>query len=216
MAKESTSRAREVGAGLRHVDVANFSVANMGGVYAHDFCTSLENKTTTDLHLAIVDAGCGNVKSDGTIENMTLTLHRLAAGEKAPNMACWKEFNLAAAATWTTARSGTGNIVNTITLTSDTTGVYYVVTVNTLVPSTLTVGAGLEVVNNTSLGKALGVPKGVTTFMVWCKDQGEATTITLTCAAGTTTGIGAATPDASIISIYPVTPWTIGLVNTIY
>lgn len=215
MAK-NTTRAAQIGAGLRHIDAANYSIANMGGVYAHDFCTSLENKTTAALHLAIVDAGGGSVKADNSISNMTLSLHRLAAGEKAPNMACWKEFNLAAAATWTTARSGTGNIVNTITLTSDTTGVYYVVTVNTLVPSTLTVGAGLEVVNNTSLGTLLGVPKGVTTFMVKCIDDTKATTITLTCAAGTTTGIGAATPDATIVSIYPVTPWAIGLVNLIY
>lgn len=215
MAK-SNQRAAQIGIGIRHIDAANYSVANMGGVLAHDFCTSLENIGTTALHLAIVDAGGGNVKDDNSIQNMTLSLHRLAAGEKAPNMACWKEFNLAAAATFSTAKSGPADIVGTITLTSDTTGVYYVVKINTLVASTLTLGAGLSVVNNTEILKPLGLPKGTTTFLVKCTDQNAATTIIVTAPAGTTTGIGASTPDVGALAIYPVTPWAIGLVNIIY
>lgn len=215
MAKQN-ARPSQHSIGIRHIDAANFSVANMGGVLAHDFCMSLENIGTTALHIATVDAGCGSVKEDNSIQNMTLSLHRLAAGEKAPNMACWKEFNLAAAATFSTAKSGTADIVGTITLTSDTTGVYYVVKINTLVASTLTLGAGLTVVNNTDILKPLGLPKGTTTFMVKCVNQDADTTIIVTAPAGTTTGIGAATPDVGALAIYPVTPWAIGLVNIIY
>ena len=215
MAK-SNQRAAQIGIGIRHIDAANYSVANMGGVLAHDFCTSLENIGTTALHLAIVDAGGGNVKDDNSIQNMTLSLHRLAAGEKAPNMACWKEFNLASTAAFSTAKSGTGDCVGTITVTGESTGVYYVVTVSTLVASTLSLGAGFELVNNTELLKTLGVPKGVTTFMVKCLNSDAATTIILTATSGTTTGIGASTPDVGKLTIYPVTPWAIGLVNIIY
>jgi len=212
MAK-NTTRAAQIGAGLRHVDAAHYSVANMGGVYAHDFCTSLENKTTAALHLAIVDAGGGSVKADNSISNMTLSLHRLAAGEKAPNLACWKEFNLATALT--TTAGGGGNAAATVLYTPGAVTQYTVIGVNLSVACTLGIaqagaGGAAALVNNSGLATLF--PAGVTYFMVYSATTGAVTL--------TFTKIGAVHPtllvDASTCIAYPVTAWTMGLVNLIY
>lgn len=210
MAK-SNQRAAQIGIGIRHIDAANYSVANMGGVLAHDFCTSLENIGTTALHLAIVDAGGGNVKDDNSIQNMTLSLHRLAAGEKAPNMACWKEFNLADAATLTCA--GGASAAATAKFTPAAGMQYTVVSINLSVPCTLALsqtGGAASVVNNTSLPTVF--PAGVTKFLVYSTTTGE---VTLTFAK-----IGSTHPallvNGTTANAYPVTSWVMGLVNIIY
>jgi len=212
MAK-STTRAAQIGVGVRHIDAAHYSVANMGGVYAHDFCTSLENKTTTALHLAIVDAGGGSVKTDNSISDMTLSLHRLAAGEKAPNMACWKEFNLATALTVTAG--GGGNAAATALYTPANATQYTVIGVNLSVACTLGIaqagdGGAASLANNARLATLF--PAGVTYFMVYSATTGAVTL--------TFTKIGATHPtllvDATTVIAYPVTPWVMGLVNLIY
>ena len=212
MAK-NTTRAAQIGAGIRHVDAAHYSVANMGGVYAHDFCTSLENKTTAALHLAIVDAGGGSVKADNSISNMTLSLHRLAAGEKAPNLACWKEFNLAAATTLTAAGGATE--AATIKYTPGALQ-YTVIGVNLSVACTLGLAqagggtAAASLINNSGLATLF--PAGITYFLVYSVTTGEVTL--------TFTKIGATNPallvNATTAIAYPVTPWVMGLVNLIY
>lgn len=212
MAKDS-SRAAQIGVGIRHIDAAHYSIERLGGVYAHDFCTSLENKSAGDLHIAIVDAGCGSVKADNTIENMTLSLHRLAAGEKAPNMACWKEFNLAAAATVTPG--GGGSAAATAAFTPLANAQYTVVGVNLSVPCTLGIaqagdGGAASIVNNASLPTLF--PAGVTYILVYSATTGAVTL--------TFTKIGATHPttlvNATSVVAYPVTPWTLGSVNLIY
>lgn len=214
MAK-NTTRASPIGVGIKHIDAAHYSVANMGGVYAHDFCTSLENITSaTALHLALVDAGCGSVKDDSSISNMTLTLHRLAAGEKASNMACWKEFNLGGLQTVTCA--GGGSAAATAKFTPGSPGLYTVVQVNLSVACTIGLAQasggtpGATIVNNTGIASLC--PVGVSTFLVYTTGTGEVTL--------TFTKIGAVHPallvNDSTARAYPVTPWVMGLVNIIY
>lgn len=213
MAK-NTTRAAQIGVGVRHIDAAHYSVANMGGVYAHDFCTSLENITTAALHLAIVDAGGGSVKADNSMSGMTLSLHRLAAGEKAHNLACWKEFNLAALNTCTCA--GGGNAAATAKFTPGLAGIYTVLKVNLSVPCVLALAqasggtAGVSVVNNSTISAVF--PAGISTIMLYTTGTGEVT--------ATFTKIGAVHPallvNDSTIRAYPVTPWVMGLVNIIY
>ena len=219
MVKESTSRAREIGCGLRHVDVANFSVAATGGVYAHDFCTSLENKTTTALHVAIVDAGCCGADDQGVMKNMTVTLHRLAAGEKAPNMACWKEFNLTTAPSVIFAGGASANTAATIAFTTPaSTNTYYVVTTQLFSDAAVTITGAqadgtLTFVNNNVITAAGAFPlKNVVSFVVLASAASKAVTLTLTPASGGTV----TTLTANTCTVYPVTPWTVGLVNAIY
>ena len=219
MITSTNSRAQEVGCGLRHVDVANYSVAAKGGVYGHDFCTSLENKTTSALHLAIMDAGCGKVDQHGVITDMTLTLHRLAAGEKAPNMACWKEFNLTTAPTLTFGGGGSPNTAATVAFTTPAaTNTYYVVTTQLFSNKPVTLSLAqtdgtATVINNTSLGVTGAYPlKSVVSYLVLASNASKAVTLTFTPASGgTVTQLAAGT-----CTVYPVTAWTLGLVNAIY
>ena len=203
MTKFST-RALNIGVGLRHVDAANIADTSL----AHDFATSLENISADDMVVAIMDAGGGFVDKDGIIREMTLSLHRLAAGEKAPNMACWKAFVLADAATITP--SSTGAI--TATFTPGGTNQLTVIGVNLSVPCSvgLTGGGTATIVNNAKLAAA--IPAGITYFMV-------STTTTAACTL-TFTKIGAAAPayllNGTTAIAYPVTPLTMGKLNLIY
>lgn len=203
MTKFST-RALNIGVGLRHVDAANIADTSL----AHDFATSLENISADDMVVAIMDAGGGFVDKDGIIREMTLSLHRLAAGEKAPNMACWKAFVLADAATITP--SSTGAI--TATFTPGGTNQLTVIGVNLSVPCSvgLTGGGTATIVNNAKLAAA--IPAGITYFMV-------STTTTAACTL-TFTEIGAAAPayllNGTTAIAYPVTPLTMGKLNLIY
>lgn len=198
------TRALNIGVGLRHVDAANIADTSL----AHDFATSLENISDDDMFVAIMDAGGGFVDKDGSIREMTLSLHQLAAGEKAPNMACWKAFVLGDAATITPSTAGvitaafTPNAVNQLT----------VIGVNLSVPCSIGVTGGgtATIVNNTKLAAA--IPAGITYFMV-------STTTTDACTL-TFTEIGETAPayllNGTTAVAYPVTPLTMGKLNLIY
>ncbi|MDD2314412.1 MAG: hypothetical protein PHX12_06050 [Proteiniphilum sp.] len=198
------TRALNIGVGLRHVDAANIADTSL----AHDFATSLENISADDMLVAIMDAGGGFVDKDGVIHEMTLSLHQLAAGEKAPNMACWKAFVLGDATTITPSENGaitaafTPAVVNQLT----------VVGVNLSVPCSIgiTGGGTAAIVNNTKL--AATIPAGITYFMV-------STTTTAACTL-TFTEIGDDAPayllNGTTAVAYPVTPLTMGKLNLIY
>ena len=203
MTKFST-RALNIGVGLRHVDAANIADISL----AHDFATSLENISSDDMVVAIMDAGGGFVDKDGVIREMTLSLHQLAAGEKAPNMACWKAFVLGAATTITASSTGavtaafTPGAVNQLT----------VIGVNLSVPCSIgiTGGGTATIVNNAKLATA--IPAGITYFMV-------GTTATAVCTL-TFTEIGDDAPayllNGTTAVAYQVTPLTMGKLNLIY
>lgn len=198
------TRALNIGVGLRHVDAANIADTSL----AHDFATSLENISTDDMVVAIMDAGGGFVDKDGVIREMTLSLHRLAAGEKAPNMACWKAFVLGGAVTITP--SSTGAI--TATFTPGGTNQLTVVGVNLSAPCRVGVtgGGNATIVNNAKLAST--IPAGITYFMV-------STTTTDACTL-TFTKIGENAPayllNGTTAVAYPVTPLTMGKLNLIY
>ena len=203
MTKFST-RALNIGVGLRHVDAANIADTSL----AHDFATSLENISADDMTVAIMDAGGGFVDKDGAIHKMTLSLHRLAAGEKAPNMACWKAFVLGDAATITPSENG----AITAAFTPGGTNQLTVVGVNLSVPCSISVTGGgtATIVNNAKLAAA--IPAGITYFMV-------STTTTAACTL-TFTEIGETAPayllNGTTAIAYPVTPLTMGKLNLIY
>ena len=198
------TRALNIGVGLRHVDAANIADTSL----AHDFATSLENISADDMLVAIMDAGGGFVDKDGIIHEMTLSLHQLAAGEKAPNMACWKAFVLGDAATITPSTTGdvsaafTPGAVNQLT----------VIGVNLSVPCSIGIAGGgtAAIVNNAKLAAA--IPAGITYFMV-------STTTTDACTL-TFTEIGETAPayllNGTTAVAYPVTPLTMGKLNLIY
>lgn len=198
------TRALNIGVGLRHVDAANIADTSL----AHDFATSLENISADDMVVAIMDAGGGFVDKDGVIREMTLSLHRLAAGEKAPNMACWKAFVLGDATTITPSSTG----VITAAFTPGGTNQLTVVGVNLSVPCSVGVTGGgtAAIVNNEKLAAA--IPAGITYFMV-------STTTTAACTL-TFTEIGEAAPayllNGTTAVAYPVTPLTMGKLNLIY
>ena len=198
------TRALNIGVGLRHVDAANIADTSL----AHDFATSLENISADDLVVAIMDAGGGFVDKDGVIREMTLSLHQLAAGEKAPNMACWKAFVLGGAATITPSENG----VITAAFTPGGENQLTVIGVNLSVPCSVGVTGGgtATIVNNAKLAAA--IPAGITYFMV-------STTTTDACTL-TFTEIGEAAPayllNGTTAVAYPVTPLTMGKLNLIY
>lgn len=203
MTKFST-RALNIGVGLRHVDAANIADTSL----AHDFATSLENISADDMVVAIMDAGGGFVDKDGVIREMTLSLHQLAAGEKAPNMACWKAFVLGNAATVTAG----GTTAKTAAFTPGGTNQLTVIGVNLSVPCSVGIAGGgtAAIVNNTKLSAV--IPAGITYFMV-------STTTTAACTL-TFTKIGAVDPallvNGTTAVAYPVTPLTMGKLNLIY
>lgn len=203
MTKFST-RALNIGVGLRHVDAANIADTSL----AHDFATSLENISADDMVVAIMDAGGGFVDKDGVIREMTLSLHQLAAGEKAPNMACWKAFVLGNVAIVTP--SSTGSV--TAAFTPGAVNQLTVIGVNLSVPCSIGVTGGgtATIVNNTKL--AATIPAGITYFMV-------STTTTDACTL-TFTKIGSTAPaylvNGTTAVAYPVTPLTMGKINLIY
>jgi hypothetical protein len=198
------TRALNIGVGLRHVDAANIADTSL----AHDFTTSLENISTDDMLVAIMDAGGGFVDKDGVIREMTLSLHRLAAGEKAPNMACWKAFVLGDATTITPSESD----AITATFTPGGENQLTVIGVNLSVPCSIEVTGGgtATIVNNAKLAAA--IPAGITYFMV-------STTTTDACTL-TFTKIGDEAPayllNGTTAVAYPVTPLTMGKLNLIY
>ena len=198
------TRALNIGVGLRHVDAANIADTSL----AHDFTTSLENISADDMTVAIMDAGGGFVDKDGIIREMTLSLHRLAAGEKAPNMACWKAFVLGDAATITPSSTGPRTVAFTPAAVNQLT----VIGVNLSVPCSvgLTGGGTATIVNNAKL--ATTIPAGITYFMV-------STTTTDACTL-TFTKIGDDAPayllNGTTAVAYPVTPLTMGKLNLIY
>ena len=198
------TRALNIGVGIRHVDAANIADTSL----AHDFTTSLENISTDDMVVAIMDAGGGFVDKDGVIREMTLSLHRLAAGEKAPNMACWKAFVLGDAAT--TTPSTTEAI--TAAFTPAAANQLTVIGVNLSVPCSIIVTGGgtATIVNNAKLAAA--IPAGITYFMV--------STTTIDGCALIFKEIGAIAPayllDGTTAVAYPVTPLTMGKLNLIY
>jgi hypothetical protein len=198
------TRALNIGVGLRHVDAANIADTSL----AHDFATSLENISADDMLVAIMDAGGGFVDKDGVIHEMTLSLHQLAAGEKAPNMACWKAFVLGDATTITPSESG----VITAAFTPGAVNQLTVIGVNLSVPCSIgiTGGGTAAIVNNAKL--AATIPAGITYFMV-------STTTTDACTL-TFTEIGETAPayllNGTTAVAYPVTPLTMGKLNLIY
>ena len=198
------TRALNIGVGLRHVDAANIADTSL----AHDFATSLENISADDMVVAIMDAGGGFVDKDGVIREMTLSLHQLAAGEKAPNMACWKAFVLGGAATITPSENG----VITAAFTPGGENQLTVIGVNLSVPCSVGVTGGgtATIVNNAKLAAA--IPAGITYFMV-------STTTTDACTL-TFTEIGDDAPahllNGTTAVAYPVTPLTMGKLNLIY
>jgi hypothetical protein len=198
------TRALNIGVGLRHVDAANIADTSL----AHDFATSLENISADDMVVAIMDAGGGFVDKDGVIREMTLSLHRLAAGEKAPNMACWKAFVLGDVTTITPSSTGAVTAAFTPAAVNQLT----VIGVNLSVPCSIgiTGGGTATIVNNTKLAAA--IPAGITYFMV-------STTTTAVCTL-TFTKIGETAPayllNGTTAAAYPVTPLTMGKLNLIY
>ena len=198
------TRALNIGVGLRHVDAANIADTSL----AHDFATSLENISADDMFVAIMDAGGGFVDKDGVIHEMTLSLHQLAAGEKAPNMACWKAFVLGDATTITPSSTGARTAAFTPAVVNQLT----VVGVNLSVPCSIgiTGGGTAAIVNNAKLAAA--IPAGITYFMV-------STTTTDACTL-TFTEIGDDAPayllNGTTAVAYPVTPLTMGKLNLIY
>ena len=198
------TRALNIGVGLRHVDAANIADTSL----AHDFATSLENISADDMLVAIMDAGGGFVDKDGIIHEMTLSLHQLAAGEKAPNMACWKAFVLGDAATITPSITG----AITAAFTPDGANQLTVIGVNLSVPCSIGIAGGgtAAIVNNAKLAAA--IPAGITYFMV-------STTTTDACTL-TFTEIGETAPayllNGTTAVAYPVTPLTMGKLNLIY
>ena len=198
------TRALNIGVGLRHVDAANIADTSL----AHDFATSLENISADDILVAIMDAGGGFVDKDGIIHEMTLSLHQLAAGEKAPNMACWKAFVLGDAATITPSENGDVEAAFTPGGANQLT----VIGVNLSVPCSIgiTGGGTAAIVNNAKLAAA--IPAGITYFMV-------STTTTDACTL-TFTEIGDDAPayllNGTTAVAYPVTPLTMGKLNLIY
>ena len=198
------TRALNIGVGLRHVDAANIADTSL----AHDFATSLENISADDMLVAIMDAGGGFVDKDGIIHEMTLSLHQLAAGEKAPNMACWKAFVLGDAATITPSENGDVEAAFTPGGANQLT----VIGVNLSVPCSIgiTGGGTAAIVNNAKLAAA--IPAGITYFMV-------STTTTDACTL-TFTEIGDDAPayllNGTTAVAYPVTPLTMGKLNLIY
>lgn len=198
------TRALNIGVGIRHVDAANIADTSL----AHDFATSLENISADDMAVAIMDAGGGFVDKDGVIHEMTLSLHQLAAGEKAPNMACWKAFVLGDAITITP--SSTGAV--TASFTPGGANQLTVVGVNLSVPCRVGVTGGgtATIVNNAKLAAA--IPAGITYFMV-------STTTTDACTL-TFTKTGDDAPayllNGTTAVAYPVTPLTMGKLNLIY
>ena len=198
------TRALNIGVGLRHVDAANIADTSL----AHDFATSLENISADDMVVAIMDAGGGIVDKDGVKREMTLSLHQLAAGEKAANMACWKAFVLGDAATITPSASGDVTASFTPAVANQLT----VIGVNLSVPCRIgiTGGGTATIVNNTKLAAA--IPAGITYFMV-------NTTATAVCTL-TFTEIGEVAPayllNGTTAVAYPITPLTMGKLNLIY
>lgn len=202
MAKFS-SRAMSIGVGVRHVDAANISDVEI----AHDFSTSIENVSADEMLLATMDGGGGSVDKDGKIQEMTLSLHRIAGGEKAPNLACWKVFILGTAVEVTPGGDDTERSIEFPQLTN---GVLTVIGINLNVPCSVT-ATNATIVNNKELANK--IPAGITYFMVRALNTDNAK-VTFT-GLSDTNSVTAPENGFTVVA-YPVVPLIMGKLNLIY
>lgn len=202
MAKFS-SRAMSIGVGVKHVDAANIPDVEI----AHDFSTSIENVSADEMLLATMDGGGGSVDKDGKIQEMTLSLHRIAGGEKAPNLACWKVFVLGTAVDVTPSGDDTAQ---SIEFTQSADGVLTVIGINLNVPCKVT-ATNATIVNNKELANK--IPAGITYFMVKASSTDNAT-ITFTKLVDTDSVTAPVNGFTAVA--YPVTPLIMGKLNLIY
>lgn len=195
------------GCGRYSQDVANWATSVRGDIVGHNFAVAFRNISAAEILIALAD-GINQVpnKDTGKFNNLRIGLITpLAAGTWLPHGA-WRAFLLnSSALTATAAYSGTGNIITTVTMTGAAT-TYYVVEILASNISTLTFPGEttpIQIVQNSALVAASGVPVGRTAFLIYNTANAERTMV-FTCAAGLASGITTAN-----IKVHAVTPWTL-------